>query len=98
MTEKYAFRFLRKITDLSTEIRLCEKRMDILAKIVTMNEFSRFRVVFMTDSGETRHVGEKNDKGQRQMLQKVCVMTGQYAGQYVEPKKTGKIFNFFNFF
>ena len=79
--------------------------MDILAKIVTMNEFSQFRAVFMTDSGKMQHVGEKNDKGQCQMLRKVCVMTAQYADNMRENmrdnmrnQKNGKIFNFFKFF
>ena len=54
--------------DLSTEIRLCQKWMDISAKIVTMNEFRQPRAVSLTDSGKMRHVGEKNDKGQCQML------------------------------
>ena len=74
--------------------------MDISAKIVTINEFSQFRAVFMTDSGETRLVGEKNDKGQRQMLRRVCVMTGQYAGicgTICGTKKTEKFSIFSNF-
>ena len=38
---------LRKIADLSTEIRLCQRQMGFSAEIVTMNGFSRFNATFL---------------------------------------------------
>ena len=48
--------------DLSKEICLCQRQMDLLAEKVTIGGFGRFSMAFMTDSGKKCRVGEKNDR------------------------------------
>ena len=54
--------FFEKIVDLSKEICLCQRQMDLLAEIVTIGGFGRLNMAFVTDSGKKCSVGEKNDR------------------------------------
>ena len=83
--------------DLSTEIHFCQRQMVISAKNMTVDGFSWFRTNYVMISRKIWHVREKVDKGQHQMLGKVCVKVGHGAEHGAEPKNE-KISDFFQIF
>ena len=101
MVEKFASDFFGLVTDVSTEIWICQKKIILSATKATMGGFSWFMMDFVTISGIFWRDMKKVDTDKCQMLGKVCVKVGhsaQHGAEHGAEPKNVKIFDFFKFF